>query len=169
MSESLQENSCQVSDPGNEALSSPLHHFHLDRICFSSHTRTRTHNCRKKKKKIQTIVKAPDLFPEMEDEEEAWKDTLVLACPNCGFSALEGHMRSSGPVYSQGSREEKRRERVTEPRGRAGPRQRRGQRTTRWAPFLTPTLSSPSVCSGSRELQQDSCPLESELPRCVCM
>lgn len=83
------------------------------------HTQTHTHNCRKKK--IQTIVKPPDLLPEKEDRKEAWKDTLSLARPNHGFSVLEGHLRSSGPIYSQGSRE-KLCELVTELRGRVGPR-----------------------------------------------
>lgn len=50
-----------------------------------------------------------------------WKDTLSLARPNHGFSVLEGHLRSSGPIYSQGSRE-KLCELVTELRGRVGPR-----------------------------------------------
>lgn len=39
------ENYCQVSNPGNETPFSPPHHFHLDRVYFSSHT----HNCRKEK------------------------------------------------------------------------------------------------------------------------
>lgn len=38
--------------------------------------------------------------------ERLGRTPLVLACPNHGFSALEGRSRSSGPIYRQGSREQ---------------------------------------------------------------
>lgn len=53
--------------------------------------------------------------------QRSGRTPLVLACPNHGFSGLEGLYRSSGPIYRQGSRAEKCNELVTELRARFGP------------------------------------------------
>lgn len=44
----------------------PLHHFYLDRACFSSYTHTYT-QLQKEKNKIKTIAKPQALLPEREE------------------------------------------------------------------------------------------------------
>lgn len=108
------------------AAKSPLH-FHLDRVCFSSLSPalslplTHTHRQLQEEKNPNYCPTPRSVTREEGKGQRPGRTPLVLACPNHGFSGLEGLYRSSGPIYRQGSRAEKCNELVTELRARFGP------------------------------------------------
>lgn len=95
MSESLG-NCCQV--PSSFPPGQSLFFFFL----FLSHT----HNCRKKKNPNYCQTLRP-VTREEGKGKRLRRTPLLLAGPDHGFSALEGHYRSSGPIYRRRSRVEK--------------------------------------------------------------
>lgn len=85
------------------AAKSPLH-VHLDRVWFSSLSLSHT---QPQEEKNPNYCQTPRSVSREEGKgERLGRTPLVLACPNHGFSALEGRSRSSGPIYRQGSREQ---------------------------------------------------------------
>lgn len=89
MPESLQENCRQIFYPGNE-LFSPLYHFHLDSLFFFIHNDTHT-IARRKKKNPNNWQTPSSLTREAGKGKRLGRTPFMVACPNPGFSALEGH------------------------------------------------------------------------------